>query len=57
MTVKKGDRVAITSDWSSFRGQRGTVIQTHPYITVQIDGDSTPIRIGDREYELVQQPS
>ncbi len=44
-----GDRVLVFAHWSSFYQQRGTVAQTKPHLMVRIDGDSLPLRMGERE--------
>jgi ribosomal protein L24 len=47
--VCNGDRVVVVAHWSSFRGMRGEVVQVTPHTMVLIDGDTYPIRVGDRE--------
>ncbi len=33
----------------SFYRQRGTVTSTRPYLMVRVDGDTYPMRMGERE--------
>jgi hypothetical protein len=40
-----GDRVLVVAHWSSFRGMRGKVTQTTPYLMVRLDGDRYSMRI------------
>lgn len=43
MTV--GDRVEVVASWSSFRGMRGRVTQTRPFLMVVFDDDPRAVRI------------
>ena len=43
--MKLGDPVLVVATWSSFRGKRGRVVQTHPYLMVVFPGDPRPMRI------------
>ncbi len=47
MTVE--GRIVVIARWSSFYGMHGKVTQTTPYLMVLIDGDTYPIRVGERE--------
>lgn len=47
--MRRDDRVLVTANWSSFCGMRGTVKSTQPHLMVLLDGDSYPIRFGERE--------
>lgn len=49
MSLYPGDRVLVFAYWSSFYKMAGTVTQVAPYLMVRVDGDSYPIRMGDRE--------
>lgn len=44
-----GERVIGVAPWSSFRGKRGVVTQTEPFLMVRVDEDERPIRMGDGE--------
>ena len=44
-----GDRVVIFAHWSSFYRQQGTVNATTPHLMVTVDGDTYPMRMGERE--------
>ena len=48
VTPRKRDRVLVTAQWSSFFGQRGTVQSVAPLMII-IDGDTFPMRFGERE--------
>lgn len=47
--ICNGDRIVVTAQWSSFYGMRGEVVSVTPHTMVIIDGDTYPIRVGDRE--------
>lgn len=47
--MRKGDRVEVTAQWSSFYRMRGRVTATVPHLMVLIDDDAYPIRVGERE--------
>jgi len=49
VTIKIGDRIRFVAHWSSFHGMRGVVQQLRPHVMVLIDGDTYPIRVGERE--------
>lgn len=42
-------RVIVIAPWSTFRGRTGRVVQLEPYLAVLLDGESKPLRMGDRE--------
>ncbi len=43
--MRLGDRVLVHAQWSSFRGMRGSVTQTHPFLMVRFDDYEHPLRI------------
>ena len=47
--MRIGDPVRVTAAWSPFYGYRGTVTQVTPHLMIRIEGDSYPIRVGERE--------
>lgn len=44
-----GERVIVIAPWSTFRGERGVVVQTRPHLMVRLDDDPRPLRMGDGE--------
>lgn len=50
--IRKGDSVVVTAQWSSFFGMKGKVTQVHPHPMIVIEGDSYPIRVGEKEIAL-----
>jgi hypothetical protein len=47
--MKVGARVLVFAEWSSFRGMRGTVTQSAPFMMVLLDGERQPLRVGKSE--------
>lgn len=43
--IDLGARVEVIASWSSFRGMRGRVVQTDPFLMVVFDDDPRPMRI------------
>ena len=54
--MKVGARVVVTARWSSFHTMKGRVTSTTPHLMILIDHDVHPIRVGDREVALVEEP-
>jgi hypothetical protein len=54
--VKVEQRVEVIASWSSFRGMRGTVTQTSPFLMVVMDDDPRPIRIEEASVVPVEDP-
>ena len=51
-----GRRVEFVATWSSFVGMLGTIVQVRPHLMVRLDDDPRPIRVGDREVLLIEEP-
>ncbi len=50
--IRNGDRVVFVAQWSSFYRMKGRVTQVTPHTMIIVDGDSYPIRVGEKEIAL-----
>jgi len=52
--VNVGDRVEVHAQWCSFYRSRGVVTAVKPHLMIVVDGDTYPIRFGEREVSVVE---
>lgn len=49
-----GDRVRVVSDWSTYRGRKGTVTEARApvWYMVRVDGEDSDVRFGAEAIEV-----
>ncbi len=54
MSLYPGDLVTFFAAWSSWRGERGRVVDNGPGLWVLIDGDLHPVAVSESEVVRVE---